>query len=100
MRASAMDAAERMKSPAKMAFTHTISRQLIHLNTLPFPKHMKREAPERTHLFLPPHLIDRGFASPCICTVNDIIVYQAGRVDHLGDHGDGALGREQIPDTQ
>lgn len=49
-----------------------------------------------THLLLTPDFIDGGLSPPPVGPVDDVIVHQAGGVDHLGDHGDGALPWQQI----
>lgn len=38
-----------------------------------------------------PHYVHAGLAAPKIGLIDDIVVYQAGRVNHLGDHGHLAL---------
>lgn len=50
-----------------------------------------------SHFLFTPNVVDGSLPPPLIRTVYDVIMHQAGGVDHFGDHGDGPLPREQIP---
>lgn len=51
-----------------------------------------------THFFLSPQFINGVFPTPCVRVIDNVIVHQAGSVDHLRDHGDRALRRQQNPE--
>lgn len=48
------------------------------------------------YLLFTPNLIDGHLSPPPVRPVYDIIVHQAGGVDHLRDHGNGTLSWQQI----
>lgn len=51
---------------------------------------------QSAHLLFTPNFIDGCLSPPPVGPVYDVIVHQAGGVDHLRDHGDGALPWQQI----
>ncbi len=51
-----------------------------------------------THFPLSPDLINGVFAPSCVRIINNVVMHQAGRVDHLRDHSNGALRRQQNPE--
>lgn len=91
IRAKAMEAADRMKSPTKMAWKrkHSCRR---------FRPHEEKEGPgfRFSYFSLPPDLVDGSLPPPLIRTVDHVIVHEAGSVDHFWDHSYGSLTREQI----
>lgn len=48
------------------------------------------------YLFFTPHLIDRSLSPSFIWSIYNVIMHQAGSVDHFWDHGYGPLPWEQI----
>lgn len=48
------------------------------------------------YLLFTPNFIDGHLSPPPVGPVYDIIVHQAGGVDHLRDHGNGTLSWQQI----
>lgn len=92
IRANAMEAADRMKSPAKMAYERKTHSH--HVLWTFMKQEMRLWLPD---LSLPPQLVDGSLPSPFVRAVDDVVVHQAGGVDHLWDHGDGSLPGQQVP---
>lgn len=51
---------------------------------------------EFTHLLFTPNFIDGRLSPPPVGPIYDVIVHQAGGVDHLRDHGNGTLPWQQV----
>ena len=51
---------------------------------------------ETPYLALAPHVVDGALAAPLVRPVDDVVVHQASRVDHLRDHGHRTLARQQV----
>lgn len=92
IRAKAMEAADRMKSPTKMAWKRKHSLPAVSTTQ------EEKEGPgfRFSYFSLPPDLVDGSLPPPLIRTVNHVIVHEAGSVDHFWDHSYGSLTREQI----
>lgn len=100
IRARAMEAAERMKSPAKIAWNRVQKTWQPHPHDTWSDKIEKKKKTRRwfyfSYLFFTPHFIDSFLSSTFIWSVYNIVMHQAGGVDHLWDHSYGPLSRQQI----
>lgn len=50
-----------------------------------------------TYFFFTPYFIDGSLSSSPIWSIYDVVMHQAGSVDHLWDHRYGPLSWEQVP---